>query len=81
MRSIFESPSLSPKKRSIKTCQTGEIVVAIMEDKITFPEEKLVPRHFQNLINVRHVVIFFMFQKLNFFFLPKFTVGAIMSSA
>ena len=48
--------SLSPKKRSIKTCQTREIVVAIMEDKITFPEEKLVPRHFQNLINVRHVV-------------------------
>ena len=50
--------SLSPKKRSIKTCQTREIVVAIMEDKITFPEEKLVPRHFQNLIYVRHVVIF-----------------------
>ena len=50
-----ESLSLRTK-RSIKTCQTREIVVAIMEDKITFPEEKLVPRHFQNLINVRHVV-------------------------
>ena len=39
-----------------------------MEDKITFPEERLAPRHFQNLIDVRHVVNFYVPKTYLFFF-------------